>query len=365
MPFISNKGSTASRIWVVLKTPFSSDIPHGVLLSGGMGNIYTKMFLEAGISPSDCYFCSRIPNTDDTHAFANVDGMVNQFQPPIVLAIGDVAGWFLPELREKNTGVETSKGQLQKYAGSLLESPALKYPHYCIPLYGPDRCVQDWAERNITTYVDLQKIRDEFKYWKEHGQLKKLPERTLKYGNLNLDEILQWFNSAEKSKLISVDIETVYPRMGSIFLPHPGYPVTVGLADSAISGISFNLFRDNPEENRTLWRALDSLFRKVRILGQNFFNFDALFLEALGFKIGLSKCEDTLIRHHILWPELSHKLQFMTRQYTREPYYKDEGHGWSIKYMDKLRRYNCLDVCVTYEIYEAQEEEFKQRPHLR
>ena len=86
--------------------------------------------------------------------------------------------------------------------------------------------------------------------------------------------------------------------------------------------------------------------------------------ESLGFNISLEKVQDTLLRHHILWPELSHKLQFMTRQYTREPYYKDEGHGWSVKYMDRLRRYNCLDVCVTYEIYEAQEQEFKERPHL-
>jgi hypothetical protein len=55
----------------------------------------------------------------------------------------------------------------------------------------------------------------------------------------------------------------------------------------------------------------------------------------------------------------------MTRQYTREPYYKDEGHGWNIRHMDKYRRYNCLDACVTMEIYEAQEEEFNQRSQLR
>ena len=129
-------------------------------------------------------------------------------------------------------------------------------------------------------------------------------------------------------------------------------------------GISFNLFRNSPRENNILWRALDDLLKRVPCLGQNFFNFDALFFESLGFNIPLEKVQDTLLRHHILWPELSHKLQFMTRQYTREPYYKDEGHGWSVKYMDRLRRYNCLDVCVTYEIYEAQEQEFKERPHL-
>jgi hypothetical protein len=57
-------------------------------------------------------------------------------------------------------------------------------------------------------------------------------------------------------------------------------------------------------------------------------------------------------------------LQFLTRQYTREIFYKDEGHSWNLKNMNKLRRYNCLDVCVTYEVYDEQEEEFKRRGHL-
>jgi hypothetical protein len=98
------------------------------------------------------------------------------------------------------------------------------------------------------------------------------------------------------------------------------------------------------------------------LLGQNFFNYDALFHEMLGFRIRKDRIQDTLIRHHILWPELSHKLQFMTRQYTREPYYKDEGHGWTMKHLNSYRKYNCLDATVTYEIYQAQEEEFNDRP---
>jgi hypothetical protein len=313
---------------------------------------------------SDCYITSRAPNTDDTHAFQNLESMLNQVKPPLILVLGDVAGYFLPELREpKSYG--TSAGQLQKYAGSLLHCDMLQYPHYMIPMYDPMRCVQDWTERNVSTYIDLGKVKDELEFFNKNNALKPLPERVLKYGNMELDEILSYLDRFRNATILSDDIETVYPRKGSAYLPHPGYPITLGLADSAMFGISFNLFREKPSENRELWRRLDKLFYDAPILlGQNFFNFDALFHNALGFRIRLDRVQDTLLRHHILWPELSHKLQFMTRQYTREPYYKDEGHGWSIKHMDKLRRYNCLDVCVTYEIYEAQELEFKQRPQL-
>jgi hypothetical protein len=362
MPFIHNRGDQAARIWIVVEKPYPTDIPKGFLFSGGLGNVYEKMLQEAGLSLNDCYVCSRIPNTDDSHAFSNIIGSLNQAMPPLVLVLNEAGYTFIEELKYKG---ENSKGQLQKYVGSLLQCKHLTYPHYMIPLYGPDRCIADWTERNITTYVDMQKIRDEFIYWKANKILRPLLERELKYGDFEIGELLTCLDGLRGAPILSVDIETVYPRQKSAFLPHPGYPITLGIASSNNYGISFNLFREDPRENRILWRTLDSLFQGAAILGQNFFNFDALFLEAIGFSISLDKVKDTLIRHHILWPELSHKLQFMTRQYTREPYYKDEGHGWSVKHMDKLRRYNCLDVCVTYEIYEAQEKEFKQRQHLR
>jgi hypothetical protein len=364
MPFIANRGEPASKIWIILERPYGSDIPKGVLLSGGMGSVYAKMFREAGLELDDCYVCCRRPNTDADNAFAIFDGPFSQYQPPFILTVNEVGASYLPEMCVKGDK-DVWRKQLQKNAGSLLHSTKIPHPHYMMPVYGPDRAVSDWQERNVTTYVDFQKLRDELQYYRRHSALQPLPERKLVYGDLQLDKILQYLNRFKNSPLLSVDIETVYPRERSAYHPHPGYPVTIGIADSAAFGISFNLFRNDPKENRILWRAMDDTFSSTKLLGQNFFNFDALFLESLGFRIRIGDISDTLLRHHILWPELSHKLQFMTRQYTREPYYKDEGHGWSIKNMDRLRRYNCLDVCVTYEIYEQQEEEFKQRPHLK
>lgn len=363
MPYIHSRGDRSARIWIILERPYSSDEKKGYLLSGGMGFVLERMLKEAGLDINQCYCCSRRPDTETPYGCMILENDLNNHKPPFVLVVGEAGQHFLPELRPKES--DKWKGQLQKNAGSLLQSKLLQYPHYMMPIYAPDRLVADWTERNVTVYIDLQKLRDEFLYWQKHGTLQPLPQRKLVYGNLELQEILSYFERFSRASLLSVDIETVYPRKGSAFLTHPGYPITVGIADSSNFGISFNLFRDVPGENRILWRALDELFRGKAILGQNFFSFDALFFEALGYTISLDKVQDTLLRHHILWPELSHKLQFLTRQYTREPYYKDEGHGWSIKNMDRLRRYNCLDVCVTMEVYEAQEEEFKQKPYLK
>lgn len=363
MPLISHRGSRSSKLWILCERPYPSDYPKGMLWSGGMGFVLSKMLSEAGLDINDAYCMSRAPDSGDAHGYLILENDLNAARPPFLLALGDTGAYFLKELKDKDGSA--SAGQLQKYAGSLLQSELLNYPHYIMPIFDPQYCIANWADRNVTTYVDLQKMRDEIAYYKQHGCLQPLPIRELRYGNLEIDDVLQSLESFRVSSILSVDIETVYPRKGSAYFPHPGYPITVGIADNSKHGISFNLFRDVPKENRVLWRTLDSVLKGKKIIGQNFFNFDALFFEALGFSISLDRVQDTLLRHHILWPELSHKLQFLTRQYTREPFYKDDGHHWSIKHMDKLRRYNCLDVCVTMEVYEAQEEEFKHRSHLK
>ena len=66
-----------------------------------------------------------------------------------------------------------------------------------------------------------------------------------------------------------------------------------------------------------------------------------------------------MILHHLLWPELPHKLQFLARQYTRHRYWKDEGAGWTIKNMAGMKIYNVKDCCVTLEIFDREMEEIK------
>jgi uracil-DNA glycosylase len=363
MPLIHPKGSPSSRIWFIADAPFSSDIPKGYIFSGGMGWVFDKMCADACLK--DYYITCRRPNTDDAHAFKIIENELNQYKPPFIVPFGSTGAFFCDCLKQAKAQ-KSYIGQLSKYVGSFLtaDNNLLSYPHYIMPMYGIEKLVANWSERNITTYFDMQKLREEYYYWRQHGSLQPLPQRTLIYKELSLDELLKYFESFKQAKLLSVDIETCYPKGDSVFKPHPGYPITVGIAPSSQLGLSFNLFRDSPAETRILWRELDVLLSNARILGQNFFNFDAHFLRALGFNINLASITDTLIRHHILWPELPHKLQFMTRQYTRETFYKDEGHHWNLKNMLKLRRYNCLDVCVTYEVYEQQEDEFRERKEV-
>lgn len=364
---IHHKGSPYSQTWVVIEAPYTQDKDKKFLFSGSYGYVWDKMMRQAGFN--DYYVISRRPDLDNKNSFVIIENELNHYKPPIIIVLEEAGKHLCTELEKRHVKqkgiIDESESDIEKYAGSLLQSPRLNYPHYIIPTFTPDTVCKDWSLRDIVASLDLEKAKDELDFFLKTGNLNSLPIRDLKYDIKDYDELISYLERFRNAKLLSNDIETIYTNKKNPFYPHPGYPVTIGLADSVDFGISFNLFRDSKIETVDLWKRLYNLFQEVPQLGQNFFNFDSFRYEALGFKIDFSKVKDTMIRHHILWPELSHKLQFMTRQYTRQPYYKDEGKQWNMKDMKQLRRYNCLDVCVTLEVYLAQEKEFDERPWLR
>lgn len=364
MSDLNPRGSPTAPVWVITERPYPQDVEKGFIFSGGYGYTFHKMMQDAGLT--DYYVISRRPDLETPNAFSIIENYINQYRPPFIITLEEAGKCLVPQMRKKDEDEDedSDESEISKYCGSLLRSDIIDYPHFVLPTYSPDYIAKNWAERDIVTSIDLGKVRSELDFWMKHGYIQPLPMRELKY-ELTFEELIYILEERFRfSSLLSTDIETVYTNTKSSFYPHPGYPVTIGIADSPFFGISFNLFWDNRNQTVKLWKTLYKLFKEISQLGQNFFNFDAHFLESLGFEIDLQKAKDTLIRHHILWPELPHKLQFQTRQYTREPYYKDEGKRWSIKDMKGLRRYNCLDVCVTYEVYLEQEKEFNERPYL-
>lgn len=370
MPFIGNKGNPTSNCWVIVDTPLSGDEDKGYLFSSPMGYVFDKMMQDAGIS--DYYVTCMRPNTDHLDSWANIVGALNQFKPPIIIPLGHAGKNLLTCMHPKRSkgGHDNAsrESELSKYSGSILSSSELTYSHYIIPTEHPIDIIKQWKLRDIVVSCDLGKASSELEYWKTHAHtLEPLPTREHKIDFESFDELLYIIDSFRNYPYVSNDIETVYPKAPTKTQPSqfykilPGYPITASLAISSTYSISFDFFRETVSETRELWKHLYNLLWEVPSIGQNFFNFDANFYECLGFRLPLDKCRDTMILHHLLWAELPHKLQFLTRQYTREPYYKDEGHGWSLKNMRQLKIYNCKDTLVTYEIFEKQMEEIKQR----
>jgi hypothetical protein len=218
----------------------------------------------------------------------------------------------------------------------------------------------------------LGHVKEEYDFLQETWSIKPLPTRTIitnpTYETLTdyLRFIIDAFDRGRIS-YVSTDIETLRPRKGTTYFNggHCGYPYTNSFAPSSKEAISYCLWDYIPTQATKIWRLTNDILMRVPQIGQNYYSFDSHYFEALGFSPNSAIFHDTLLRHHILWPGLPHKLQFQTKQYTREPYYKDEGKNWSVKQKQQLMKYNCLDTMITYEIFEGQEKEFDERPHLR
>lgn len=376
---ISQNGNPGAKIWLVIERPFPRDIEKGYLFSSGLGYVFNQMWKDAGI-PIQPYIYSLKPDTektyDDFEVLQEFQNEVDTYQPPLIGTIGKRATALLcPETILKKKGKKNAnqeaEASLDKYSSSLLTSPFISHQHYCIPQLSPADIASNWSYRNIAVSIDLGRIKDEYEVFNRKGVLQPLPQRTLTLAPDYYELMQIFYNFQEGYKdgsitYLSNDIETIRPPKGSKTHPHhPGFPYTVALAPSPGYGVSFSLWDYEPVQLVQIWRELVYLLQNIPIIGQNFFSFDAHFYEALGFKINLSSTQDTLIRHHILWPELEHKLQFLTKQYTRQPFYKDEGKHWSPKQKKSLMHYNALDATVTYEVYLGQENDFNDRPYLR
>jgi len=147
---------------------------------------------------------------------------------------------------------------------------------------------------------------------------------------------------------ISVDIETI----------GMDYPTCVGISDDPARAICipFRGGRLGVTELAYVWRKLEHVFRTRGIIGQNI-QFDLTRLERYGFTFPRIEF-DTMLAHHLLYPEFDHDLGFITSIYTEEPYYKHESSS-------DLWRYNCKDAACTYEAYLGLKKELIKNDQLQ
>lgn len=307
----------------------------------------------------------------DMPAASNLEYFNLIAKPPVILALGEKALDFL---------CPQTHGELTKWAGSILVSPKLTYPHYVIGTYGPYDLWGTWDQRDIVVSIDVARAVEEYNYFKKYDKLQELPSYQILTAP-QYDTLMDYLEECFNSQYISSDLETIRPKKNTvIFENHPGLIYCHGIAKSSTSAVSFVINdyltgasvdqNNNNSNNRAvkLVKKLNQLYTTVPQIGQNYFNFDIKLLEANGYTVCREKCRDTKINHQLLWPSLRHSLQFMTRQYTRQPYYKDEGRQFNFSrmrmYRDRFLAYNAMDCCVTYEVFERQLEELAERKFL-
>jgi len=367
--YVGIRGNPKSNVCILGEAPGEKEDAKGLPFVGPSGYLLDNMLVEAGFTRHDAWFSNpyktRPPDNkmDRLHEYGIPFQLFHDqffeelacYKPTIIIACGKTPTQLLcPETKGRKARSAKNEEEAEGFGnwrGSLLVSPLLNWPHYVIPMYHPAYVLRNYGEREICVFI-LQRAFEEWLYARTNKALRPLPCRGI-ITNPSYDAAFTFLGRCIASRdPISVDIELLWRKV----------PYTISFALSPHEAISLSFWNYPTTHLISLWRLMDEILRTKRQIGQNYTTFDAHWLRVLGFGVNLSLVDDTLIRHHILWPELPHKLQYQTMQYTRETYYKEEGKGWSPKEgLDRLMKYNCKDTLVTYEVYLEQEKEFHDR----
>jgi uracil-DNA glycosylase family 4 len=365
--FVGIRGDVLGPVCFVGEAPGANEEAEGKPFVGASGKELQRMAEEAGIDLGTSWFTNaykvRPPSNQvwrvselgiDNSLFQNaLYEEIEQYKPTIIIACGATALKFLcPGTTSKKDG----EVKITQWTGSLLRSDRFGWDHYVVPMPHPAYILREWSDRPVAVFC-LARAAEELAYYRSHGKLQPLPERKI-LAEPSADDVLTFLHDADNSpRPVAGDIETFRRNQNDT-----GFPYTMGLAVDSKYAVSFSLW-DYPLPKLTrIWRSLDKILSTHKLIGQNWVTFDLPHLENIGFSPSPFLVDDTLVRHHTLWPEFPHKLQFQTFQYTREPYYKDEGKFWNPKHGKKgLMVYNAKDCLVDYEIWERQEEELDER----
>lgn len=154
-------------------------------------------------------------------------------------------------------------------------------------------------------------------------------------------------------RLVAVDIET------TSLDPARGDLVCVGLAHDNESAMIISFFKGHkrvysPHEEATIFRQLERLFTKGKLMFQNSL-FDVAYLRAKGIDVDPTRiAHDTLLLHHAISPELQHNLGFIVSMYGRTAYWKGEFANREVGILDmdpvELATYNARDCVVLHQV---------------
>src|SRR5262245_23654252 len=314
-------GSIAGQIAIVAARPGQDECYTKKPLTGYSGELLWRLL---GVSRHEVYVTNLSNYYSHTHSLPS-PAEITEALPSLRQELAGSAANIFVALGNQALFALTGKSSIEQWRGSIL--PCTLVPgRKVMGTYHTAAALRTYPWTYIIDH-DLRRARRE----SIHPDINR-PDRTFLL-NPTLIEAVKYIDGLGDP--ISVDIETV-GGMDTI--------ACVGISDRPDRAICIPFIggRLSPSELAYVWRRLDNLFRTRGIIGQNI-QFDVTRLERYGFKFPRIEF-DTMLAHHLLYPEFDHDLGFITSIYTEEPYYKDE-------ISTDLWPYNCKDAACTYEAY--------------
>lgn len=336
MPYKAEGNVKTAKIIFVAEAPARNEMLLGRPLVGPSGKIFDVSLTKANILRRDCYITNVfdfpvgktkkndiIGRNDEllwSHkGFFTEDGM--EYVKRLVEEIKDASANLIVTMGAVSTIalLGPSKKAITKVRGSLYESnvnglvgkKVMPTFHPASVLHGQFnwRYMIDWDFKRAKRELESPKLPTPFR------QFKILP---------TFDETIKFLKKLNDDcpEMVSVDIEITH-RQVSI--------VGFGLSHSEAWAIDF--FNRTLEQETEIWKHIAAVLENPKI-GKLFQNamFDIAFLMTQTGIITRGRVDDTMIAHHIMYPDLPKGMAFLQSIYTNQPYHKDMvSHSGSIE----------------------------------
>ena len=222
------------------------------------------------------------------------------FAPTIIIALGNTALWALC----KRTGIK-------KYRGTPMLSHNGKWK--VLPTWPATTVMRQWKLRPIVL-SDLTKARREADF----PDLRR-PSRRIRINPTLADIEAFYHEHIVPASAVSCDIETKGGTITEVgYATSPYEAMVIPFFSRAVP--SGNYWRTTREELEA-WAWVRRINAEKPLLGQNFQYDMQYFWRTVGIPCPLF-CDDTMLMHHTLQPEMEKGLGFLGSIYTDEPSWK-------------------------------------------
>jgi uracil-DNA glycosylase len=365
----SEEGSPNAKICILGEAPARTEMRMGRPLVGPSGQLFEYCLHAAGIARRECYitnvFDFEVVKTRDGRHITTRDGDILWTNGKGLTELGvEQTEACVQRLNDCSSNVIVPLGgtaldflfgdaRIMKWRGSILESSRLS-GRKVVPTIHPAASLRGQFLYRYMISSDFVRVKEESKTPDIN-----IPDRKF-WLDPTYNEVKEYLESCLQCGSVAFDIEVLNHQVSCIaFAKTPLNCMSIPFVTEG------GMHRWTVEEEADIWVLISNVLgdESIEKIGQNIvFDIGFLFQQMGIFTRG--KISDTMIAHHIIWPDLPKGLDFLCSMHTREPYYKDEGKLWSKPWQDLMLfwQYNAKDAATTMEVWENIQEELE--PYL-
>lgn len=328
--------SPAGTLAFVGEAPSDREVERGRPFVGPSGKVFDAVLRAANIDREECFvgnvFSTMLRGNDvakhratmTAEAWAAfVSGNLERLRvelalvdPHVIVPLGGTALWHLG-----------GRDGITAHRGAPMPGRGIAEGFKLLPTLHPAAILQTWKHYTILV-GDIVRAAGEV----ARGRLIIRPQRSLII-QPTIEEVEETLRVYTQTDLLTCDIETGWGMIrGIAFAPDATQAIYVPFVSLAERDRSY--WRTEAEEVRA-WAAVKAILESpTPKLGQNFANYDAMWLlKKAGIRV-MGVSEDTRLLHAALYPELPKSLAFMGQTYGSQGVWKTWA-GFGAKKKDR------------------------------